>query len=125
MLDYVREVLETLALATKQVAIETTMSIANAYVVFETLQETCEDSMEEFQQNIDSDIDVVWYTQLKVATEACLAKISTYYDNCGEKDAMIVPLLLHPKYGLSYIQRIWREHADWILSAEYEIECSL
>lgn len=123
MLEYVREVLETLHLATNDLATESFTTISQSYPIFESLQDMCEGLVQEFDENIANNIDVVWYNQLKLATISLLKRVTDFYDKAAEKDAMIVPLLLHPQYGIKYVKKIWANHPDFVESAECESLC--
>lgn len=119
LLEYAREMLKLLDDATNSTAKDSFVSLPATYAVFEKLIHECKELIREFDQNIEENVDKVWFTQLRGATDKCHDKLLEYYDKLAEKEAMIIPLLLHPDYSMNYVEYIWRLHPDYIVSAKY------
>ena len=108
------EVLKPFKDALKLATEESVLSFHRAYYIFERLLDWMDTELERYANDPDMGLNLLKNEQEKDAFDAAQTKLQTYYDNKALDEAMLVPLLLDPRYGMDHIEKIWRTHPNWI-----------
>ncbi len=112
------KILEMFEKATRLCTSENVLTIYKAYQIFEGLLTFMDGALEAFKKSPNDAKNLLKSQEACEALDAAQTKLQEYYDLVALDEAMLVPILLDPRYGMQHVENIWKPNAEWIDGAE-------
>ena len=118
MIENTIEILAPFKDALKLCTEESVLSFHRAYYIFEKLLSWMDEQLEAYRDNPNFELNILKTQAEFNAFDKAQTKLQGFYDDKALDEAMLIPLLLDPRYGFQHLAEIWRDHEAWLDGAK-------